>query len=203
MKKMILAIIAIVFFSAVVNAQVLAPIQYKTLKFYNEAGTQVTATSAYLTGAASAIGDTLVSEAIPLDADEFKWSLALSTGDTMYANAHVMLGAGPMTGNGFYAKGGIAMTTKIDSIISLGLRQEIVGQTVKILLTNYPTGRTSTAGGYLANRDSTWSDTYPSIAAGTGGYAWFKIVLIPHGPTNDVSNSTILNNNLMIIRRFR
>ena len=203
MKKMILALMAIVFFSAVANAQVLTPIQFKTLKFYNEAGTQVTTTSSYLTGAASAIGDTLVSEAIPLDADEYKWSLSLSTGDTMYANASVQLGAGQITGNGFYAKGGIAMTAKIDSIISLGLRQEIVGQTVKILLTNYPTGRTSTQGGFGGVRDSTWTDTYPSISTGTGGYNWFKIVLIPHGAVNDVSNATILNNNMMIIRRFR
>jgi hypothetical protein len=203
MKKMILAIIAIVFFSAVVNAQVLTPIQYKTLKFYNEAGTQVTATSAYLTGAASAIGDTLTSEAIYLDADEYKWSLALSTGDSHFANAHIQLCAGHVTGTGFYAKGGIAMTTKIDSIISLGTRTQVVGQTVKLLVTNYPTGRTSTAGGYLSNRDSTWSDTYPSIAAGTGAYSHFRIILIPHGPTNDVSNATILNNNLLVIRRFR
>lgn len=201
MKKIFLAF-AFVIFVGSVNSQVLEPVQWKYPKWYNEAGTQIYTTSAYLTGAASAIGDTISSEKFPLDFEELKFGFSLGVGDTMYANLHVQWGTGPISGTSFYSPGGIAMTAKSDSIISLGLRQEIVGQTCKLLIRRNPQmgSYTTTAGGYTANRDSTATYTFPG-SLNPGSYTWVRLILIPHGAVNDVSNSTILNNGMVIIKR--
>lgn len=216
MKKMILAMFALAFIAVNLNAQVLQPIQYKTLRFYNEAGTLVTAptqssATAAGVGSTGAVGggDTLVSEAIMLDFDDLKWGIACGNGDTMYCNVSYQLGAGVVTGAGFYARGAIAAVTKVDSVISLGTRTMIVGQTGKLQLTantmNASKGHTSTVSTYgtgatISGRDSTWTNTFAS-SADVGGYQWVRIVLIFHN-INDVSNTTILNQNLAVIRRY-
>lgn len=199
MKKLLLAML---FVATNIMAQDLNPIQFKTLKFYNTAGTQVYK-FANTTGVTTAL-DTVVSEFIPLDADEYRFSIACGAGDTMYANLSYQLVAGLPSGNGFYARGGIAMAAKVDSMISLGTRTMIVGQTAKLVLTghNLPIGHTSTQGGFGGSRDSTWTNTFGS-GASTTGYSGFRIVMIQHihNPA-DVSNTTILNQNRLVIRRF-
>lgn len=183
-------------------AQDLSPIRYKVPKWYNEAGTQVTAFSSYLGGATAATGDTIVSEAFVLDFDELKFGIYCTLGDTAYFNISYQFGAGVPPSGGFYSGGGIAFSTKVDSVISLGLRQQIVGQTGKLQLTSnlLPIGHTSTQGGYGGSRDSTWTNTFPS-SANTGAYTWVRIVLIPHN-INDVSNATLLNKSYVILRRY-
>ncbi len=203
MKKLI-SVLAVILLttSAFSQANQTNPRYVNPVKWYNEAGTQVTAFSSYLGGATAATGDTIVSEIFMLDADEFKFGIYCGTGDTAYFNISYQFGSGVPTGNGFYSGGAIAFSAKVDSVISLGLRQSIVGQTGKLQLTGnlLPTGHTSTAGGYQSNRDSTWTNTFPS-SANTGAYTWFRIVLIPHN-INDVSNATLLNKAHMIIRRY-
>lgn len=193
MKKMLFILIAL--FAVNINAQVLQPVQYKTLKFYNEAGTLVTGSLAAT--------DTIVSEAIYLDADLYTFGMYAGLLDTLYFNLHYMLGSGPATGNGFYARGGIAMAAKVDSMISLGLRTSVVGQTAKLVITNpysaNPTGWTALGGSVGGAHDSV--ATYSNPVAITG-YQWFKIVIIPYAPL-EVTNTTWLNQNLMVIRRFR
>lgn len=177
------------------------------LLWYNTSGTAVTK-FAGTTGVGAL--DTVVSEFIPFDADEYKFSFSCGAGDTAYANVGYMLVAGVNpnslpTEAGFYTRGGIAFV-KVDSIISLGLRQSIVGQTAKFSLTSsfLPTGHTSTAGGYQSNRDSTWTNTFGSSAftvAGMG-YIGFRVVMIQYASPRDVSNTSLLNQSVLQIRRF-
>ena len=206
MKKIFFAFAVFVLFVESASSQVLDPVQYIYPKWYNEDGTQVTGTSAYLTGTASAIGDTFSTQKIPLDAEEIKFSLSMSTGDSMYANLHVQFGTGPISGTSFYAPGGIAMTAKSDSIISLGLRQSIVGQTCKVAVRRTPTGYRATQGGSVAAtgglRDSTHVLTYAGSLDPTV-YTWVRFILVFHGNKNDVSNGSILTGSSMIIVKRR
>lgn len=203
MKKILL--MALVFVAPSLFAQNLASVQYKTLKFYNTSGTQVYK-SANTTGVGAL--DTVVSEFIPFDADEYRFSISCGVGDTAYANVSYQLVAGvnplsPPTNAGLYTRGGIALAAKVDSLISLGTRTAIVGQTAKMVLTGHfvPTGHTSTAGGYQSNRDSTWTNTFGS-GASTTGYSGFRVVIVFYAGLQDVSNTTLLNQNVLIIRRF-
>lgn len=181
----------------------------KKLLWYNTSGALVTK-FAGTTGVGAL--DTVVSQFIPFDADEYKFSFSCGVGDSAYANVGYMLVAGVNpnslpTEAGFYTRGGIAFV-KCDSIISLGLRSPIVGQTAKFGLTSsfIPTGHTSTAGGYQSNRDSTWTNTFGSSAVTLGqlGYIGFRVVMIQYaGATHDVSNTTILNTHTVLqVRRF-
>jgi len=203
MKKIFLVL---VFLAPALFAQDLQSVRYKTLKFYNTSGTQV-----YKSANTTATGalDTVVSEFIPFDADEYRFSLSCGVGDTAYANVTYQLVAGvnptgtQPTNAGFYTRGGIAMAAKVDSVISLGTRTAIVGQTAKMVLTGHflATGHTSTAGGYQSNRDSTWTNTFGS-GASTTGYSGFRVVIVFYAGLQDVSNTTLLNQNVLIIRRF-
>lgn len=202
MKNVLISLIALVLFASVAVGQAnqTNPRYLNPVKWYDESGNQVHKFTN--TSSTAATGDTIVSECIPLDADEYKFGIYLGVGDTGYFNICYQMGTGAPTGLGFYSGGGIAMSAKVDSVISLGLRQQIVGQTGKLQLTSnlLPIGHTSTPGGYQSNRDSTWTNTFPS-SINTGSYTWFRIVLIPHN-INDVSNSTLLDKAFMIIRRY-
>ena len=206
MKKIFFAFAVFVLFAESVSSQVLDPVQYVYPKWYNEAGTQVTGTSAYLTGTASAIGDTFSTQKFALDFDEIKFSLSMSTGDSMYANLHVQFGTGPISGTSFYAPGGIAMTAKSDSIISLGVRQSIVGQTCKVVIKRTPQGYRTTQGGSVQAtgglRDSTHVFTYLGSLDPTP-YTWIRFILVFHGDKNDVSNGSILTGSSMVIIKRR
>lgn len=207
MKKLIFLAIMVLFTSNLFS-QNFQSVQYKTLKWYNTSGTQVFKGS-HTSSPATAI-DTIVSEFIPFDADEFKFSLSCGFGDTMYANVGYSLVAGVNpnsvpTNAGLYSRGGIAIVNA-DSIISLGLRQAIVGQTARFSLTGAfaPIGHTSTQGGYAGSRDSTWTNTFGSTGALTAaslGYSGFRVVIRFYPSPQDVSNTTLLNQHVLIIRR--
>lgn len=182
----------------------------KRLLYYNTSGTAVTK----FTGATAAtVLDTVVSEFIPFDADLYSFSLSAGAGDTIFANVGYMLVAGVDPNSqpaqaGFYTRGGIAFV-KADSIISLGLRQQIVGQTAGFSMTSpfVPTGHTSTQGGFGGSRDSTWTNTFgnSAVTVASSKYIGFRIVLIqydPHATRRDVSNTSILNQSVLMIRRF-
>jgi hypothetical protein len=206
MKKIFFAFAVFVLFVESASSQVLDPVQYVYPKWYNEAGTQVTGTSAYLTGTASAIGDTFSTQKFALDADEIKFSLSLGVGDSMRANLHVQFGTGPISGTSWYAPGGIALTAKSDSIISLGVRQMIVGQTCKVAIRRNAVGWTSTPGGSAAAtgglRDSTHTLTFEG-GLNSGAYTWVRFVLIFHSDKNDVSNGSILTGSSVVIIKRR
>jgi hypothetical protein len=207
MKKIFL--MALVFVAPALFAQNFASVQYKTLKFYNTAGTQATK-GAHTTGV-SAVIDTFVSEFIPFDGDEYKFSISAGAGDTLYALVGYQLvsGVNPLsqpTNAGFYTRGN-GLVVAVDSIASLGVRQAIVANTARVFLSSsfIPTGHTSTAGGYQSNRDSTWTNTFGGLGTQTlasMGYCGFRIVLRLYAGVQDVNNTTIFNQNVLVIKRL-
>jgi hypothetical protein len=213
-KHLLLAVLTLFAFD--LNAQYITPVKYvgspytAPINYFNTAGARVKKFS-------TTVVDTLVSQIFTNDWDVADYSFAAtSPTDTIRANLFYQAIYGGIEDSGkvaltrmkgWYRIGAGAMSAIQDSINSLGqwgpgttgTTKTYVG--VKIPMDVF-SGNTQTtlAAGLQDSRDSTRTVTYTynTVVKGVVG---FRIVLISQGGSQDATNSTLLDNSLIIFRR--
>ncbi len=200
MKKLI--ILFLLLFTAVSTAQTGNPYNEASgtgIVFKNESGTRVYAVSAF--------GDTIVTQAFSAwDYDQTTFSFVPLSGDTVHFNAFFQVGGGvlPTASAGIYDNGWKAMSAVKDSAAALGVRG--APATIVTFTPREITSAKSTAGGYTASHDSTWTYDWGNSAVGGGAVnlraQYVRFVIVGTGLGQDVSNTTLLNQCKVTQRRY-
>lgn len=197
MKKLV---VFLLLFSCTLAAQQSNPynrVSGTAIVWKNESGTTVHAI---------ANGDTLVTQAFSVwDNDQTIFSFVPLSGDTVHFNAFFQIGGGvlPTASAGYYDNGWKTMSAQQDSAGVFGIRG--AKPTIVSFSPREIVSMKSTAGGYAAGRDSTWTYDWGNGAVGSGvtnrGAQYVRFVIVGYH-NQDVSNTTILDQCQVTQRRY-